>query len=256
VICASSVTTLTFATLINTTGLFMKYAMVMKYPYLLSVITLLFAPFTASYGQLLVTPTRIAIDALEQDRSVQVYNSGDMPLYLDIELMRVDNPGINPEHKTPIGDIPQPEMIFIPNRITLGPKQERDIKLIPLQSPTQETLYRLYINPVIDIKVVGEAEDKDKVHAPVTISIGYGVLIHHLPPLAAQTRHWQHQCLSKGGLTLTTTGSVHNEFKKLHSDSDPQVTNSLNLYPGTPVTLPVKQLSGEADNETFTLHCD
>ncbi|SUP89016.1 alpha-related fimbriae chaperone 1 [Yersinia pseudotuberculosis] len=186
---------------------------------------------------------------------MQVYNSGDTPLYLDITLQRVDNPGVNPERKTPISEISQPEMIFNPNRITLGPRQKRDITLIPLKSPVQETLYRLYINPVLNIKAVGDGEDKSKVHAPMTISIGYGVLIHHLPPAAAQTRHWQHQCSTTGELTLTATGTVHSKFKQLESGGNAALADSLNLYPGTALTLSVKQLNGEVDGEKFSLRC-
>lgn len=228
----------------------------MKYSKLLLSTILLLAPISATYGQLVAIPVRTTVEALDQNRTVQVYNSGDKPLYLDISLQRVDNPGVSPEKKTPISEIAQPEIIFNPSRITLGPKQKRDIKLLPLKSPQQETLYRLYINPVVETKVVGESKDKSKIHAPMTISIGYGVLIHHVPPVAAQTRHWQHQCMPDNSVMLSSKGSVHSKFKELISQGDAKLTDSLNLYPGTPVTLPVKQLSGKVDNESFTLHCN
>lgn len=153
----------------------------MKYAYLFFTLAFLLAPISTTYAQLVAIPTRTTVEALDQHRAIQVYNNGDKPLYLDITLQRVDNPGVNPEQKTLISDISQPEMIFNPNRITLGPKQKRNIKLLPLKSPAQETLYRLYINPVVDIKALGSHEDKSKIHAPMTISIGYGVLIHHVP---------------------------------------------------------------------------
>ncbi|MGL4487566.1 MAG: pilus assembly protein [Yersinia sp. (in: enterobacteria)] len=227
----------------------------MIYAYLFSTLVLLLASTATTYGQLMAIPARTTVEALDKHRTIQVHNSGDKPLYLDITLQRVNNPGLNPEQKTLISDIAQPEMIFNPNRITLGPKQKRDIKLLPLKTPAQETLYRLYINPVVDIKAVNNKENDKKIHAPVTISIGYGVLIHHVPSLAAQTRHWQHQCLPDGTITLNSTGTVHSKFEQLKSDDNPTLTDSLNLYPGTPVTLSAKQLSGKADNETFTVHC-
>ncbi|AIN19226.1 hypothetical protein CH54_2822 [Yersinia rochesterensis] len=226
----------------------------MKYNKLLSAIVLLLAPIAATYGQLMALPTRTTVEALEQNRTVQVYNSGDKALYLDISLQRVDNPGVTPEKKTLISDIPQPEIIFNPSRITLGPKQKRDIKLLPLKSPTQETLYRLYIDPVVATKVSGGSEDKSKIHTPMTISIGYGVLIHHVPPMATQSRRWQHECLPDG-LMLSSTGNVHNKFAQLKSRDNATLTDSLNLYPGVPITLSVKQLNGQVDNETFTVSC-
>ncbi|WP_145488825.1 fimbrial biogenesis chaperone [Yersinia aleksiciae] len=227
----------------------------MKHRKLFLSAILLLTPITATYGQLVAIPVRTTVEALDQHRTIQVYNSGDKPLYLDISLQRVDNPGANPEIKTPMSEIAHPEIIFNPSRITLGPKQKRDIKLLPLTSPTQETLYRLYIDPIVETKVVGSSEDKSKIHAPMTVSIGYGVLIHHVPPLAAQTRHWQHQCMPDNNLMISSTGSVHSKFKELISQDNAKLTDSLNLYPGTPVTLPVKQLSGKVDNEPFALHC-
>lgn len=44
----------------------------MKYLYSILSIALLLAPGTATYGQLLATPTRIAVEAQEQKRTVQV----------------------------------------------------------------------------------------------------------------------------------------------------------------------------------------
>lgn len=225
----------------------------MKYNKLLISITLLLASTTATHGQLMAIPIRTTVEAMDQHHTVQVSNSGDTPLYLNISLQQVENPGMTPEKKTLITDIAQPEMIFNPNRITLGPKQKRDIKLLPLKSPKQETLYRLYIDPVVDIKAVGDG-DKGKIHTPIAISVGYGVLIHHVPPAAAHTRHWQHQCLPDG-LILRSTGSVHSKFAQLKSLDNTALADSLNVYPGTPITLSVKQLSGQADNETFTLRC-
>ncbi|EOA2962420.1 pilus assembly protein, partial [Yersinia enterocolitica] len=104
----------------------------MKYAYLFSIIALLVTPITTTFAQLVAIPTRTTVEALDQQRTVQVYNSGDKPLYLDITLQHINNPGVSPEQKTLISDIAQPEMIFNPNRITLGPKQKRDIKLLPL----------------------------------------------------------------------------------------------------------------------------
>ncbi|WP_145537893.1 pilus assembly protein [Yersinia kristensenii] len=225
----------------------------MKYNKLFSLLVLLLSPITAVYSQLLAIPARTTVEALDQHRMIQAYNSGDQPLYLELTLQRVENPGENPEKKTLVSDIPQPEIIFNPSRITLGPKQKRDIKLLPLKSPDKETLYRLYINPIVDIKAVGNG-DENKIHAPMTISIGYGVLIHHVPSITMQSRHWQHQCLPDG-LMLSSTGNVHSKFVQLKSRDNTTLTDSLNLYPGTPITLSVKQLNGQVDNETFTVNC-
>lgn len=91
----------------------------------LLIAILLLNSITTTYAQLVAIPTRTTVEALDQHRTIQVYNSGDKPLYLDISLLRVDNPGASSEKKTLISHISQPEIIFNPSRITLGPKQKR-----------------------------------------------------------------------------------------------------------------------------------
>ncbi len=121
----------------------------MKLKGLLLSITLLLFFTTKVQTQLLVMPTRTTVEALQTDQIIRVINKGDTPLYLTVTLERIENPGQDPERKTPIGRIQKPEMMFNPIRITLGAKQERNINLSPLTVPIQETLYRLYITPVI-----------------------------------------------------------------------------------------------------------
>ena len=203
-------------------------------------------------GQLMVMPARTTVEG-QQTRTVQVSNLGDKPLYLKVDLMRVENPGENPERKTPIGDISVPEMLANPAKLTLGPGQKRDINLVALKSPTQETLYRLYIVPVSSIKVVGE-ENKDKITAPLTFGVAYGVLVHHLPPTSAQTHGWQHQCTATG-LQLTATGTVHSLFTALQVTPAGKMPAEQKVFPGTPRVFPVKTLKGNVDGQPFDISC-
>ena len=203
-------------------------------------------------GQLMVMPARTLVEG-QQSRTVQVSNLGDKPLYLKVDLMRVENPGETPERKTPIGDITVPEMLANPAKLTLGPGQKRDINLVALKSPTRETLYRLYIVPVSSIKVVGE-ESKDKIRAPLTFGVAYGVLVHHLPPTSAQTHGWQHQCTA-AGLQLTATGSVSSQFHALQVTPAGSMPAEQKVFPGTPRVFPVKTLKGNVDGQPFDISC-
>ncbi|MFC0227482.1 pilus assembly protein [Serratia aquatilis] len=203
-------------------------------------------------GQLMVMPARSTVEG-QQTRTVQVSNLGDKPLYLKVDLMRVENPGKNPERKTAIGDITVPGLMASPAKLTLGPGQKRDISLVALQSPARETLYRLYIVPVSSIKVVGE-ESKNKISAPLTFGVAYGVLVHHLPSSGAQTRNWNHQCTA-AGLQLTSSGSVHSLFKQLQATPAGSISPEQKVFPGTPLVFPVKTLKGNADGQPFDIRC-
>lgn len=203
-------------------------------------------------GQLMVMPARSTVEG-QQTRTVQVSNLGDKPLYLKVDLVRIDNPGETPERKTAIGDIALPEMMANPAKLTLGPGQKRDISLVALNAPARETLYRLYIVPVSSIKVVG-GETSDKITAPLTFGVAYGVVVHHLPPTMSQIRGWTHQCTG-GGLQLTATGNISTRFRDLQMMPAGSMPVEQKVFPGTPRIFPVKSLKGSADGQPFDVRC-
>lgn len=203
-------------------------------------------------GQLMVMPARSTVEGT-LNRTVQVSNLGDKPLYLKVDLVRVENPGQNPERKTAVGDIAQPEMMANPAKLTLGPGQKRDLNLVALKAPEKETLYRLYIVPVSSIKVLGNGS-QDKISAPITFGVAYGVLVHHLPQSKMQTHGWVHQCVA-GGLQLTATGNVHTQFSQLRGEPAGSLSAEQKVFPGTPLIIPVKTLQGNADGQVFNVRC-
>lgn len=221
-------------------------------PFILAAGVMSLSNLALADGQLMVMPARSTVEG-KQTRTVQVSNLGDKPLYLKVDLVRIDNPGETPERKTTIGDITLPEMMANPAKLTLGPGQKRDLNLVALKAPDKETLYRLYIVPVSSIKVVGD-ESKDKVTAPLTFGVAYGVVVHHLPPVGAQTRNWAHQCVS-GGVQLTATGNMHTLFNQLQVTPTGRMPVEQKVFPGTPRVFPVTHLKGHADGQPFDVSC-
>lgn len=207
---------------------------------------------TLADGQLMVMPARSTVEGT-QNRTVQVSNLGDKPLYLKIDMVRIENPGEKPERKTPIGELSVPEMMANPAKLTLGPGQKRDINLVVLKVPAKETLYRLYIVPINSIKVVGE-NSQEKIKAPITFGIAYGVLVSHLPSSGSQTHGWAHQCQANG-LQLTSTGNMHTLFSGLQVVPTDSMPGEQKIFPGLPRVFPVKALKGQADGKPFDLRC-
>ncbi|WP_431225873.1 fimbrial biogenesis chaperone (plasmid) [Serratia sp. L9] len=203
-------------------------------------------------GQLMVMPARSTVEG-KQNRTVQVSNLGDKPLYLKIDLVLVENPGQSPERKKSMGDVALPEMMVNPGKLTLGPGQKRDINLVALKAPAREMVYRLYIVPVSSIKVVDDGS-KDKIKAPVNFGVAYGVVVHHKPPTTAQTHGWTHQCTAQG-LQLTSTGNVHMSFTGLQVNPAGSMPSEQNVYPGTPLVFAAKSVKGNADGKPFDVRC-
>lgn len=218
----------------------------------LSLLTLLTSLNASAGPQLMVTPISLKVFN-QQDRRVSVRNTGDAPLYLSISLAKVDNPGEVQEHKTLINQLPHPELMATPNKLTLGPNQSRDILLISLQEPASETVYRLYVVPVKSVNISGSPDDR--ISAPMTLSVGYGVLIRHLPAPANQRSTLEHRC-NANNITLINQGNVRLLLRKIKTTATKStVPDLVALFPGRPQTLNIRQLSADLNGEPVEIVC-
>ncbi|AKM04390.1 pilus assembly protein [Burkholderia pyrrocinia] len=201
-------------------------------------------------GELMVMPaTTKVFNAHEQ--KVTVKNMGDAPLYLNVSVQKVTNPGMTPENKVALGDLERPGLLASPDKLTLGPGQTRAIVLKSLAEPEQEALYRLYILPVRSLKV--DDAPQDKITAPMSVAIGYGVLVRHMPPPGKQQPGWTHRC-EGGGMTLEGTGNIRQIFNdvKVGQSASPQ---TIAVFPGTPQRFETKRMSLRVDEKPMTLEC-
>ncbi|KWH56385.1 pilus assembly protein [Burkholderia sp. AU39826] len=201
-------------------------------------------------GELMVMPATTKVFSAH-DQHVTVKNLGDAPLYLAISTQKVLNPGKTPEEKEDIGNLQHPGMLASPDKLTLGPNQTRTIALKSLVEPTSEELYRLYILPVRSLKV--DDAPQDKITAPMSVAVGYGVLVRHMPPPRMQRSSWTHRCES-GGLTLENTGNVRVVFTDVKYDGA-HSAQTIAVFPGTPQHFATKRMSLSVDDKPQTLEC-
>ncbi|KER74464.1 pilus assembly protein [Burkholderia cepacia] len=201
-------------------------------------------------GELMVMPASTRVYATH-DQKVTVRNMGDAPLYLSISLQKVMNPGLMPEKKVDLGQLDNPGVIASPDKLTLGAGQSRQIELRSLLEPAQEELYRLYVIPVRSLKV--DDAPKDKISAPMSVAIGYGVLVRHLPPPGKLRVSWTHRC-DDGGITLEATGNVRALFSDLSYDGAKQ-PQTVAVFPGTPQHFSTRRMTLRVDDASKTLEC-
>lgn len=197
-------------------------------------------------GELMVMPATTRVFN-NHEQKVTVKNMGDAPLYLSISLQKVMNPGLVPETKVPLGELEHPGMLASPERLTLGPGQTRKVSLKSLFEPVEEELYRLYIVPVRSLKV--DDAPKDKITAPMSVSIGYGVLVRHMPAPDKQHIGWSHRC-DAGAITLVNTGNVRHVLSDVG-----KIGETVALFPGIPQHFPGKSLSLRDNDQARTLDC-
>ena len=130
------------------------------------------------------------------DYAVTVKNVGDGPLYLNIALQQVMNPGMEHERKVPLSEIERPGLLAHPDRLSLGPGQSRKIALVAGRAHCRGA-----VPPVRDPGEghAGGAGAAGQITAPMSVAIGYGVLVRHMPPVAKQTTGWTHRCEGRDG---------------------------------------------------------
>lgn len=218
-------------------------------PFLIGLLIAIARPAFAE-GELMVMPAATRVYSTHE-QNVTVKNVGDAPLYLSISLQKVMNPGVTPEKKISLGQLDNPGMIASPDKLTLGPNQTRQIVLKSLMELAQEELYRLYVVPVRSLKV--DDAPQDKITAPMSVAIGYGVLVRHLPPPAKLRTGWTHRC-ENDGITLESTGNVRAVLTDVTYDGAKQ-PQTVAVFPGTPQRFATKRMTLRDGDTPRTLEC-
>lgn len=216
----------------------------------LSLLLMLAAQSVYAEGELMVLPASTRLVSTH-DQKVTVKNLGDTPLYLAISLKKVTNPGMAKEEKVDLNDLEHPGVLASPDRLTLGPSQSRAIRLKSLAEVDHEELYRLYIVPVKSLQV--DEAPQDKITVPMSVAVGYGVLVRHMPLPGKQKTAWAHRC-EQGGLTLENTGSVRVVFPDV-SYNGVKGPETVAVFPGVPRHFATKRLTFDAGGTQRTLEC-
>lgn len=201
-------------------------------------------PFYNSIAQIKVNPMILQMKNDEED--VHIMNIGDNPEYVSVTLYSITNPGVVPEEEklVPVGLTYQPSLYSAPFRISLGPRQQKTIKLKSLSKVSSEKIFRLSFSPVY--KVNSEENDKSR----FIISLGYNVLIRQLPE--HQITSWSSQCKNRG-IEIKNDGNVRIEFSNFkHNDKE---LDDFNIYPDSSRLIEGFRLSGQANGKKFNIKC-
>ncbi|KVN44502.1 hypothetical protein WT12_23670 [Burkholderia territorii] len=129
-------------------------------------------------GILKLWRTEMAIAPGKPARELVVENTGDTPLFLNIEQHLVENPGEMPERLTPVSEVMRPGLLVSPNRLTVAPGQRYRMIVKVLNTPTQSQVWRVTFRPTE--RIVVEAAQSNGAPAPLFVSVGYGAVIYQL----------------------------------------------------------------------------
>lgn len=131
-------------------------------------------------GVLKLSSTELTLEPGKPPGALYVENVGDTPLYLDVEQALLTNPGQTPEHLVPVSAVSRPGLLVLPGRLTVAPGQKYRMGLrtfdTPPDSPAETQVWRVTFRP--KERIVVDAVQGDGAHAPLFVSVGYGVLIY------------------------------------------------------------------------------
>lgn len=107
-------------------------------------------------------------------QDVMVMNDGKEPLYVQVEVMEVQNPGTPQEKRVVVTDPEKIALLATPRRFVVEPQGRRPLRLVNQQSKApQERVYRINLTPA-----VGKLEgDSDANAMAVKVVVGYQLLV-------------------------------------------------------------------------------
>ncbi|KVD59805.1 hypothetical protein WI89_29745 [Burkholderia ubonensis] len=129
-------------------------------------------------GILKLSRTELTVAPGKPVGTLRVENTGDTPLYLDVEQHLVANPGETPERLVPVSEVRRPSLLVLPNRLSLAPGQTYQMVVKELSTPSKPHVWRVTFRPRERILV--ETSQHEKALAPLFIRVGYGAVIYQL----------------------------------------------------------------------------
>ena len=148
-----------------------------KYPVALLLGWLSISPSNGmAAGVLKLSTPELRLVPDQRQGALYALNTGDSPLYLDVEQALVLNPGEQPEQLQAISEVPKPGLLVTPTRLALAPGQKYRMNIKTLGTPASDQVWRVTFRPRENVIV--QAQGPEGVSAPLSVSVGYGVVIY------------------------------------------------------------------------------
>lgn len=127
-------------------------------------------------GVLRLTHNVITLGGTQPAAKLEVENTGDSPLYLDISQELVQSRVGQSEIRRPAGEVSAPSLLVNPLRLVLRPGQKRALDVTELYKPRQQQIWRVTFRPRERYRVQTDGERQEGM--PLLVSVGYGAVIY------------------------------------------------------------------------------
>lgn len=214
----------------------------------LAIMALAFSLSSPVTANLVVYPMTSTIGA-EQDGigQIQLHSKSDKVQYIKVSVTRIQRPGTSDEHETPLSPADSLGIVVSPQRTVLAPGASRTVRIIAQAMPSEETVYRVYFEPVAaptDLATEDHAEQG--VQPKIGVNLIWGALVRLLPDERQMSVG-----LQQSGDALRNDGNVRVGVLQLGRCADVKtekdcVWSDVNrsLYPGSTLPAPTPGANG------------
>jgi P pilus assembly chaperone PapD len=208
---------------------------------LLSLSGLLFC--ATSMANMTVYPVVAEIKGGSEATTIQVTSRTGSIQYIRTLVKRVDNPATPQETEVPVKNMEG--LVVSPEKLALSGGSIRTVRLIGLDTPEKETVYRVYFESV------PSPDDSATTSSGSTVGINlvWGVLVRLLP------LHPDYRIeLSPDGAQILNVGNSRLHIQKISGCESgcPWQNIDRNIYPGQQLTLPAEKKLHELQMEYQT----
>ncbi|UZE16869.1 hypothetical protein LOY70_23765 [Pseudomonas sp. B21-054] len=205
----------------------------------LAFLTLVLGLSMPAAANMVVYPMTSTIGA-EQDGigQIQLHSKSDKVQYIKVSVTRIQRPGTPDEHESPLSPADSQGIVVSPQRTVLAPGASRTVRIIAQAIPTEETVYRVYFEPVAAPDLEETFSDQG-VQPRIGVNLIWGALVRLLPDERRTSIS-----LQQNGGALRNDGTLRVGVLQVGRCADTKgekdcIWNDVNrsLYPGS--TLPV-----------------
>src|SRR5471030_86898 len=175
----------------------------------------------------MVYPMSTTVKNGDQNSLIKIYSKSDNTQYIKVTVKKIINPGTAQEKDETVASWQENNLIASPNKIIVPAGGNKAVRLTQIQSPAEETLYRVYFEGVnsasTDIQQMDVTDPSGKQSkAAVSVNMVFAALVRTVPdkPVAALTANQDAQ----GQVKLSSTGNIRAGVKGV--DFCPQNTVS------------------------------
>lgn len=125
-----------------------------------------------------VSPMNISLNAQnEYSGVISVYSTSTETQYIKVSVKKIVSPGTSQQKEVPVLPGDEEGLVVSPQRFILSPQGKHIVRLLPLNVPQNERIYRVYVSSVPD-----DAEKKTADNnAQIAINVIWGALVYVEP---------------------------------------------------------------------------